>query len=544
MRMASLSSPARSACTSSTALGRPPRLPRRRARGHPPARARTAQPARRVPPRGDPGVRGLPRPGRRGAVERHRVDRSLVDASGEDGEVTLARARPAPDRDLDVRGAGEPVRHRVRARALGHPRAPRAQPPVIVRWRRRAPAAHRVGGCWSWRSTRPRRRSRSPSATARDVLAEWSVVDPRRHGELLAPGIERVLAEARVRPADLDAIAVGVGPGPFTSLRVGVVTARTLGAVLGDPGARRLHARRDRAARRSGSTRRSRRRSFMVATDARRREVYWARYEGGGGSTDPAWPSPPSSAGPARSSATARRSTRTTSAGARGPEHARAAAVAAYVGRRPAHARAGPALPAQARRHAVRRRRSGCSRDRRSDRDQDADPDLVRPADAPHRRRRGDPDRGRPAPAWTRGRSTMFHDAIDAPDRLRCASSPAAVPRTSSRTGSCRSPPTSQTWTTSRFAADRERHGIGRWLLRALLDGRGRAGRARGAARGAPRQRSGGRALRGRGVRRDRPAPRLLRTRHRRDRDAETSARLEPRIGRLRTTAPRGAPHA
>ncbi len=103
------------------------------------------------------------------------------------------------------------------------------------------------------------------------VLASSTVVDARRHGELLAPGIEAVLAEVGRSPADLTSIVVGVGPGPFTGLRVGVVTARTLGAVLGIEvyGICSL----DAVAWASGLDA-----AFAVVTDARRREVYWATY--------------------------------------------------------------------------------------------------------------------------------------------------------------------------------------------------------------------------------------------------------------------------
>lgn len=105
------------------------------------------------------------------------------------------------------------------------------------------------------------------------VLAEALTVDARRHGEALAPNVESVLAQAHVRPADLTDIAVGVGPGPFTGLRVGLVTARVMGAVLGVP----VHGvcSLDALAAASGLEG-----DFLVATDARRREVYWARYAG------------------------------------------------------------------------------------------------------------------------------------------------------------------------------------------------------------------------------------------------------------------------
>src|ERR1019366_8272158 len=76
----------------------------------------------------------------------------------------------------------------------------------------------------------------------RGAVAERSAVDARRHGELLAVAIQGVLADCGASHADLTAIAVGTGPGPYTGLRTGLVTAR------------------------------------VVASDARRKEVYWARY--------------------------------------------------------------------------------------------------------------------------------------------------------------------------------------------------------------------------------------------------------------------------
>ena len=108
------------------------------------------------------------------------------------------------------------------------------------------------------------------------VLAEVATTDARRHGEVLAPSIDAVLEEAGVVPSALTAVAVGVGPGPFTGLRVGLVTARTLGLALGIPvvGVCTLDLIAAEAAVllvRDGR--------FLVATDARRKEVYWATYD-------------------------------------------------------------------------------------------------------------------------------------------------------------------------------------------------------------------------------------------------------------------------
>jgi tRNA threonylcarbamoyladenosine biosynthesis protein TsaB len=105
------------------------------------------------------------------------------------------------------------------------------------------------------------------------VLAGETSVGGRRHGELLASMIEQVLAAGGADRTDLEAIAVGTGPGPYTGLRAGLVTARVLASVLRVPavGVCSLDVIARAAAPAAG-------REFVVATDARRKEVYWARY--------------------------------------------------------------------------------------------------------------------------------------------------------------------------------------------------------------------------------------------------------------------------
>ena len=107
------------------------------------------------------------------------------------------------------------------------------------------------------------------------VLAERSDPQQRHHAELLTPMIATVLADAGVDRRELTSVVVGTGPAPFTGLRVGLVTARTLALALGIPahGVPSLDAVALRASRTlpPGT-------DVLVATDARRREVYWSLY--------------------------------------------------------------------------------------------------------------------------------------------------------------------------------------------------------------------------------------------------------------------------
>ena len=108
-------------------------------------------------------------------------------------------------------------------------------------------------------------------ADATVALARASVFSPRGHAELLSDLVRQALAEAGAARADITAVVVGTGPAPFTGLRVGLVTARTLALAWKVPvwGVCSL----DAIGAEHGDV--------LAVADARRREVYWARYAGG-----------------------------------------------------------------------------------------------------------------------------------------------------------------------------------------------------------------------------------------------------------------------
>ncbi|QKT06670.1 tRNA (adenosine(37)-N6)-threonylcarbamoyltransferase complex dimerization subunit type 1 TsaB [Gordonia sp. X0973] len=103
------------------------------------------------------------------------------------------------------------------------------------------------------------------------------VADDRRHAETLTTLMRECLAETGWHGTDLDAVVVGCGPGPFTGLRVGMATAAAYGDALRIPvyGVCTLDALAGTVSRDVDA------RSLVVVTDARRREVYWARYVDG-----------------------------------------------------------------------------------------------------------------------------------------------------------------------------------------------------------------------------------------------------------------------
>jgi tRNA threonylcarbamoyl adenosine modification protein YeaZ len=105
-----------------------------------------------------------------------------------------------------------------------------------------------------------------------DVLAERITIDARAHAEQLTPNVLAALDDAGITVNELNSVVVGCGPGPFTGLRVGMATAAAYGQALGLPvyGVCSLDAIGIDTAG-----------DVLVVTDARRREVYWARYHDG-----------------------------------------------------------------------------------------------------------------------------------------------------------------------------------------------------------------------------------------------------------------------
>lgn len=138
----------------------------------------------------------------------------------------------------------------------------------------------------------------SEAGASFEILARYESEDTRSHAEVMGPYAQAALQDAGVRGEDLDAILTGTGPGPFTGLRAGIVTARALGFVWSVPvyGMMSLTALAERAvsgvAAEDTAGEENVERAFasaegfepaedaelLVLSDARRREVYSARY--------------------------------------------------------------------------------------------------------------------------------------------------------------------------------------------------------------------------------------------------------------------------
>ena len=119
------------------------------------------------------------------------------------------------------------------------------------------------------------------AALARDghLAGEARLDDSRAHTEALTPMVQQLCAEAGIALAEVTEFVVGVGPGPFTGLRVGIVTARTLAALAGTEAhgvcSLDVIARQAVIADEPGG-------DFLTVIDARRKQLYWARHDARG----------------------------------------------------------------------------------------------------------------------------------------------------------------------------------------------------------------------------------------------------------------------
>lgn len=109
-----------------------------------------------------------------------------------------------------------------------------------------------------------------------DTVGQRIIEDTREHNELLTPMVQEALSDAGLTFPDLGAVVVGCGPGPFTGLRVGMVSAAAFGDALGIP----VHGVCSLDAIARGLDFHATPHA-LVATDARRREIYWATYTDG-----------------------------------------------------------------------------------------------------------------------------------------------------------------------------------------------------------------------------------------------------------------------
>ena len=110
----------------------------------------------------------------------------------------------------------------------------------------------------------------------RGAIVEHSVLDTRRHAEVIGELITQCLHESGVPIHEFTGVAAGMGPGPFTGLRVGIAAVQAFALGVGKPvvrvGSHDAIAFEHYAAGGAGP--------LLVTTDARRHERYWSAYRG------------------------------------------------------------------------------------------------------------------------------------------------------------------------------------------------------------------------------------------------------------------------
>lgn len=114
----------------------------------------------------------------------------------------------------------------------------------------------------------------------RGVLAECGSDDTRRHAEVVGTLLREAMDEAGIAVRDVDAVAAGMGPGPFTGLRIGIAAARAFAFGAGIPVLPVVSHDAIAADELARLGEDGERRELLVTTDARRRERYVSRYRG------------------------------------------------------------------------------------------------------------------------------------------------------------------------------------------------------------------------------------------------------------------------
>ena len=105
-----------------------------------------------------------------------------------------------------------------------------------------------------------------------------TTLQARKHAELILPFVDELLTEAKIEKKDINGLVVGQGPGAFTGVRIGIGVAQGLALALNLPVVAvsnlktlAFHAYQKLATKSK--------KNILVATDARMKEVYWAKYE-------------------------------------------------------------------------------------------------------------------------------------------------------------------------------------------------------------------------------------------------------------------------
>ena len=101
--------------------------------------------------------------------------------------------------------------------------------------------------------------------------------DSLRHAEYASVLIQKIIKESGLNFSEVDAITCGIGPGPFTGLRVGIVSAQVIGHALNIP----VYGVCSHDAIAYEHYQNNSHQESTVITDARRKEVYWTQYRFG-----------------------------------------------------------------------------------------------------------------------------------------------------------------------------------------------------------------------------------------------------------------------